>query len=130
MQDVRTNPVVKRRTDRDVGRYLTALIAQIRAMPNGWSLSGHRVKRRRVELGTEIVITTARANRSLMLVLDSLDAEPSWKARVALRPTPGRNGEVQACMSLDSFAYLLDKAIASDPGHYLRPPTAIKDHDQ
>lgn len=119
----------RRRGKHEIGKYVTYLLDLMKKQTHGFSITGMRVGRRRVELGGDIVIATARANRSMGMVLDSLRAEDRWQATVILRPAPGDRG-VLAEMPIESFAYLLDRVIATDPSHYLRKLTAVKDSDE
>lgn len=119
----------RRRTFNDTGKYITGLLNMMRQQAHGFVLTAHRAHRQRVELGGDILIITARANRSLGRALDSLEQEKGWKATVILRPAPGDRG-VLAEMPVESFAYLLDRVISTDPAHYLRKLTAVKDSDE
>lgn len=118
-----STPSEKRRTHAAHG--ITALFSALRRQKHGLALGLYRVKSNRLVLpDIEVLSIKGHHNLAVRYGQHMSDVKP---CRVLIADAGYRE---RVIMDVESFAFLLDAAISSDPSHFLRRTHAVKDTDE
>lgn len=123
MQDMQEQPVVKKRGTWAV-QAISALLKAVLRERAGLTLSSQMVGQNRLSMpDIEVYAMRGHDNPSYRY---RTEFDPDTPCRILIVDAGVHNG---VRMDIASLAYLLDRAIAADPGHYLRHRHAVKDSD-
>jgi hypothetical protein len=102
---------------------ITALFDALRRKKHGYSLGAFRVYSNRLALA-DIEIKSMRGHKDTSIKYGQMDKNKPCRVLIV---DAGMYNRIY--MDVDSLAFLLDAAIASNPSHFLRKTQASKDTD-